>query len=323
VSVSTSESGDGVLQDEHSGKMVSPEDLEVEMQGEFEITPEVVLALQSDFENGLLEWREGVSRKALGRVSDADFHATVEALSSDLVLHLFGTVVAYMYDEYINPARRQELTDAEEREWGRIQQERVFNMHRQFATINKAYRSSRSRLFFTLPILILSMRTCVECLFREVFPLWSSIAEGIAAMRDMQATITDLFDPHGYYSNLSILQSAPSALRIIDSYKRLAHSHVRHHFNDTSSLVKAAFVDSKSVQARRMLYRQQQKPAKARAVTASGETELGPDQRQKLVELAKAVQQGSRDLRQVGKHQVAHRAGWLHRAHPWRENWSK
>eukprot|EP00873_Tetraselmis_striata_P017166 jgi/Tetstr1/437430/TSEL_026111.t1 len=311
------------LQDEHSGKMVSLEDLEAEMAGEFEITPEVVLALQSDFENGLLEWREGMSAKALGRVSEADFRATVEALSSDLVLHLFGTAIAYMYDEYINPSRRSELTDAEEADFARIQQERVFNMHRQWATITKAYRSSRSRLFFTLPVLLLSMRTCVECLFREVFPLWSSINEGLRAMRGMQATITDLFDPHGYYSNLSILQSAPAAMRIIDSYKRLAHTHVRHHFNDTSALVRAAFVDSRSVQARRMLYAQASKPTPARATATTGDAELEPEQRQKLVELAKVVHADTRDLRQVGRHQVADRAGWLSRKHPWRENWSK
>lgn len=149
----------------------------------------MVLALQSDFENSLLEWRKGVSQKMLGRVTEADFQATIDALSSDLVLHLFGTVAAYMYDEYVRCAARGKWDDetlSEARELEDVQRERVFTMHRQFASITKHYRSSRSRLFFTMPILILSMRTCIECLFREVFPLWTSIPEGVRATRLMQ-----------------------------------------------------------------------------------------------------------------------------------------
>lgn len=131
----------------------------------------------------------------------------------------------------------------------------------------------------------------------------------------LQDSITELFDPHGYYSNLSILQSAPAAVRIMDGYKRLAHKQLRHHFSDTSPLVKAAYNDSKSSNTRKILHQQQQQPERLQSKAAC-KPELEPQQKYTLSELAQSISKKGKDLRQVGSNASYNRAGWMEEAAP-------
>ncbi len=59
-----------------------------------------------------------------------------------------------------------------------LQSERLFALHVDFATRFKALRQSRSGMFFTLPILLLSMRLCINTLFSTLYPLWTRLPEG-------------------------------------------------------------------------------------------------------------------------------------------------
>ena len=118
-----------------------------------------------------------------------------------------------------------------------------------------------------------------------------------------------MFDPHGYYSNLSILQSAPSAVRIMDSYKRLAHKQLNHGFSATSPLVKAAYSSTKAFRTRRILYRQQQQQPKQERPQHN--PELDPEQKFKLMDMARSIPQKGKDLRQLGNNNRTDRAKWL------------
>ncbi len=124
-----------------------------------------------------------------------------------------------------------------------------------------------------------------------------------------------MFDPHGYYSNLSILQSAPSAVRIMDSYKCLAHKQLNHGFSATSPLVKAAYSSTKSFHTRRILYQQQQQqPRQDCLEQQTGPAvvlELNPEQKFKLMDMARSIPDKGKDLRQLGNNNRTDRARWL------------
>ena len=123
-----------------------------------------------------------------------------------------------------------------------------------------------------------------------------------------------MFDPHGYYSNLSILQSAPAAVRIMDSYKRLAHRQLNYGFSATSPLVRAAYSNTKAFGTRQMLYRQQQQQQQRQDRTEerlAPAPELAPDQKFKLMDMARSIPKKGKDLRQLGKYNRTDRARWL------------
>ena len=60
----------------------------------------------------------------------------------------------------------------------RPQRERLFALHVDWAGRFKGLRQSRSGMFFTLPILLLSMRLCVNTLFSTLYPIWTRMPEG-------------------------------------------------------------------------------------------------------------------------------------------------
>lgn len=65
-------------------------------------------------------------------------------------------------------------------------------------------------MFFTLPVLLLSMRLLVHTLFTSLFPCWMKTPDGKAALSAMESTVVQLCDPHGYLQrNLSMMQSTP------------------------------------------------------------------------------------------------------------------
>lgn len=65
-------------------------------------------------------------------------------------------------------------------------------------------------MFFTLPVLLLSMRLLMHTLFTSLFPCWMKTPGGKAGLSAMDSTVVQLCDPHGYLQrNLSMMQSTP------------------------------------------------------------------------------------------------------------------
>lgn len=94
-------------------------------------------------------------------------------------------------------------------------------------------------LSIVLPLVLLSMRGTILQIVNWLLPFWSSTEVGQQGQQEMAECISELFDPQGYFSDLSILQSHASAVRIVRAYA--AHSHVPAHYRagDISPLVKA------------------------------------------------------------------------------------
>ena len=77
------------------------------------------------------------------------------------------------------------------------------------------FRKTKSDLFFTMPILLLGLRSFIEKVFKKRFPLWDSTPEAKEALWNMDTTIVTLLDPNGYYSDLSVVQAMPAAMHIL------------------------------------------------------------------------------------------------------------
>ncbi|KAG2442597.1 hypothetical protein HXX76_002682 [Chlamydomonas incerta] len=136
---------------------------------------------------------------------------------------------------------------------GALQRERLFALHVEWAGRFKGLRQSRSGMFFTLPILLLSMRLCVNTLFATLYPIWTRMPEGAQVLEDMDAAICALFDPHGYLSRaLSLLQSTPSAIEAVTRHPQ-RRGKERRHFNDTSPLMQATLQGALSSGARKLM----------------------------------------------------------------------
>ncbi|MEW5300374.1 MAG: hypothetical protein WDW36_003310 [Sanguina aurantia] len=69
------------------------------------VTPEVVLALQSQLEGALVGWFKAQAPETLkGRVSPAEFQATVDLLSAEPTLKLTITLANFLHEEFIHNA---------------------------------------------------------------------------------------------------------------------------------------------------------------------------------------------------------------------------
>ncbi|GMH38287.1 hypothetical protein BSKO_06171 [Bryopsis sp. KO-2023] len=134
-----------------------------------------------------------------------------------------------------------------------VQKRRLFAIHNGYANIQAKYRKNPSQLFFTLPLIIFSLRVLVENIFTQLYPLWARTKEGVTALREMDEAVVDLLDPHGYHRNVTVLQSSPSAVRLSVRYQRRAHPPSYRHFSDTSPLVRAALGHLTSHKARTIL----------------------------------------------------------------------
>ncbi|KAG2448368.1 hypothetical protein HYH02_006950 [Chlamydomonas schloesseri] len=161
---------------------------------------------------------------------------------------------------------------------GALQRERLFALHVEWAGRFKTLRQSRSGMFFTLPILLLSMRLCVNTLFATLYPTWTRMPEGAQLLEDMDAAICALFDPHGYLARaLSVLQSTPSAIEAVTRHPQ-RRGKERRHFNDTSPLMQATLQGAMSSGARRLLASNANQPAGLSKLR----TQLTPEQRAAL-----------------------------------------
>ena len=208
----------------------SSNELAAELAQPFAVTREAVLSLQSDFEACLVGWHEGLAVEALrGRLTATQFKAAARELSTDATLDLFADAATLCYGLVLKPGG---LAPAE-------QSALVYRLLERFDARRRYFHSSRSRLFFMLPMLLLSLRVLVEGLFSTAFPLWATTDEGANGLEEMDAMITGLLDPHGYHGELPLLQSTPSAVGLLRRHQRLTHPHASRHFYDTSPKLRA------------------------------------------------------------------------------------
>ncbi|KXZ56791.1 hypothetical protein GPECTOR_1g712 [Gonium pectorale] len=179
-----------------------------------------------------------------------------------------------------------------------LQRERLFALHVDFAGRFKVLRQSRSGMFFTLPILLLAMRLCVNTLFSTLYPQWTRTAEGAQVLADMDGAIRALFDPHAYLERaLSLLQSTPSAIEAVTRHPQ-RRGNERQHFNDTSPLMQATLKGAKSAGARKLM----QSPCNQTQSRGLLRTQLTHEQRATLFQLGlQWMQRPDPVLSQIGE----------------------
>lgn len=141
-----------------------------------------------------------------------------------------------------------------EAEAQKLQPLRLFHLHEAWARLFKQQRRSKAGLFFTVPVLLLSLRVGIARIVTRLHPMWTDKPQGKEALAKMDATICELFDPQGYIrSGLSVMESSPAAIALLHRFKHKTHIGERHHFNDTSNLVRLTMKSAQAPQARRLL----------------------------------------------------------------------
>lgn len=134
------------------------------------------------------------------------------------------------------------------------QRVRLFSIVQLWAKRNKGYKHAKWASSFARPVVILSLRALVEKMFADALPIWSSSTQGAARLKSMDAQLLEWFDPHGFNSSISMLQSLPPAARGSQDSKPLAqhHQHRKQHFSGTTSLVGMFLTQPKTAQCRRL-----------------------------------------------------------------------
>ncbi|KAK3265359.1 hypothetical protein CYMTET_25951 [Cymbomonas tetramitiformis] len=290
------------------------EEILQELNQNFHVNDAAVLHCQTAFETSLLEWKDGLAEDTLtSRITPEDFQMTISELSSDSTVRLFRTTATCFYHMFI---RNISLDDAQ-------QEKAVFTIHQDYATICRRYRRRKSHFLFTLPVLLLSMRVMVDRLFTTSFPNWASSEEGKDCLLQMDEMISVLFDPHDYHSEISLLQSAPGAMKIMQKYRGRAHKPIHSRFYDLSPLTKAVVGKASSAGARVLLAKENavlkkiehEKLKHGYKDNASGDetskfTKLSQSHRRKLYKIAQSVH-GHTHPYQGAEYASSDRSGWL------------
>ena len=121
-----------------------------------------------------MEWKAGLAEETLkGRLTELSFAATLSELSSEPAVIMFREFVMYLYQGFVLNAGTQ----------SRDQERRAFEVYELWSATRRRLTKQRSSLFFTLPVLLLSLRALVEGLFSSAFPLWTATADGEEALK--------------------------------------------------------------------------------------------------------------------------------------------
>ncbi|MEW5316836.1 MAG: hypothetical protein WDW38_008181 [Sanguina aurantia] len=184
---------------------------------------------------------------------------------------------------------------------GQLQQRRLLTVHKEWAALFKTHRQTRAGMFFTLPVLLLSMRLLVHTLFTSLFPCWMKTPDGKAALSAMESTVVQLCDPHGYLQrNLSMMQSTPEAVSHVARHPQKSHTAERAHFDDVSPIMAASMTDPASAA-----------PTAAVQAGAVLHTQLPLDHRAQLFQSSLLqVQARDPDLRATGDPELSSRLHW-------------
>lgn len=143
------------------------------------------------------------------------------------------------------------------------QRVRLFSIVQLWAKRNKGYHRANWPTSFARPVVILSLRALLEKMLTDALPLWSSSTQGAARLKSMDAQLLEWFDPHGFNSSISMLQSLPPAAQAKQSSKRAAQHrpHRKQEFSGTTSLVGTFLTKPKTAQCRRLQHQMCRKKA--------------------------------------------------------------
>ncbi|DBA94757.1 hypothetical protein WJX77_006310 [Trebouxia sp. C0004] len=149
------------------------------------------------------------------------------------------------------------------------QRTRLFIIVQLWAKRSRAYNQSKWAASFARPVVILSLRALVEKAFTDAFPTWASSGQGAARLKSMDRQLLEWFDPHGFNSSISLLQSLPPATQQSQGSKRLQRQSPRkkQEFTGTTSLVNTFLTTPKTAECRR-LKRQMQSRADGTGIAA-------------------------------------------------------
>ncbi len=134
------------------------------------------------------------------------------------------------------------------------QRTRLFSIVQLWAQRSRAYHQSKWATSFARPVVILSLRALVEKAFTDAFPIWASSGQGAARLKSMDRQLLEWFDPHGFNSSISLLQSLPPAAQQSQGSKRLQRQSPRkkQEFTGTTSLVNTFLTTPKTAECRRL-----------------------------------------------------------------------
>lgn len=140
------------------------------------------------------------------------------------------------------------------------QRDRLFSIVQLWAQRSRVYSQTKWATNFARPVVILSLRALVDKVFSDAFPLWMTSAHGTARLQDMDAQLLQWFDPNGFNSSISLLQSLPTAAKEAKPQKhgqpvQCVHKHKKQHFTGTTSLVGTFLSEPKTAACRRLQQR--------------------------------------------------------------------
>lgn len=144
------------------------------------------------------------------------------------------------------------------REWIRDEE-----MHcaRQFEAMKRqlqkrSWSERRFAVCLTLPLILLSLRLIIERLFETRLQLLVSTRKGADAYERIEADVSNLFDPYGYFRQMSIFQSSSEAMALLPRIRRREGIGVYTRSQSISPALRSSLSErSISPETRRLFYR--------------------------------------------------------------------
>lgn len=210
---------------------------------------DVLNSWQVAFCTSLREWKARQNPARLrGHCSDDEFEATLESITSEPLVECMVHLAWVLYYRHM-PQRGQPGVETVE--------DRLVCAHRLWCSIQAIHRAGPAGTFFTMPLVLLSVRFSMERLFKNMFPIWFDTADGVGTLEAMTLSITAVCDPAGYYAWLPALVSNRSALHVLQSsrHQRDTHQPPTFHCQDTSPVLRLGLGSPVSAGARRVMER--------------------------------------------------------------------
>lgn len=221
-------------------------ELKIEMSQEFVPRDDDFVVHHRSFSHAMMEWKRQQPRLTIRTSLRSELMKfTLAEVGGEAAMSFFKEVVVYFYNNYISPPEVPDFRESQALHTVRLQED--------FLRIRARCQAFKGGLSFTLPVFLLSLRVFTKRMFIVGFPLWTQTEEGIETLSDMNDTITELFDPHGYFSSLSIIESTSGAVKIMRQHPHLSHRPLTKHLNDTSPLLRSIVVSPQCRETRIML----------------------------------------------------------------------
>mmetsp|Transcript_44995 Transcript_44995/g.75068 ORF Transcript_44995/g.75068 Transcript_44995/m.75068 type:complete len:639 (+) Transcript_44995:337-2253(+) len=225
-------------------------DLLLEIGTSFELDTEEIIAFQENYGKELVVWKNSMREGSLkDAVTDDEFLETIRMLGSKTTTHMSHSMATLMYNKFF----------LKEEDAKAPQVELTFKIQRDFADLCTRFRKTKADLFFTMPVLLLGLRSFVEKLFKKRFPLWDSTEEAKDIQWEMDKAVVEMLDPNGYYGELSLVQALPAATHILQrTVYGKARKKITERLYNTSPLLRFALGAASSMQARKLLQQERQ-----------------------------------------------------------------